>query len=95
PNNGQIDALALQLDGTIFVGGAFSTFNGVTRTALAKLETSGSLNTAFTTVIGVPATVNDIVIQTDGRILIGGDFRGVNESFRDGVARLNADGSTD
>ena len=36
-----------------------------------------------------------IVVQTDGRILIGGHFRSVNDVPRNGLARLNANGSLD
>jgi len=36
-----------------------------------------------------------IVLQSDGRILIGGPFDQVNANSRRGVARLNADGTLD
>src|SRR4029079_9928623 len=46
--NGEVNALALGPDGGIFVGGTFSTVNGVTARRLAKLNAlSGQLVTAF------------------------------------------------
>ncbi len=94
-NFSSVSSIALQLDGTIFVGGGFNTFNGITRTNLVKLNTNGSVNTAFSTVLGIPAQVNDIFVLPDNKILIAGDFRGANESLRDTVVKLNADGTTD
>src|SRR2546423_1062560 len=39
--------------------------------------------------------VNMSVIQTDGKIVIGGPFTAVNGTARIGLARLNADGTLD
>ncbi|GEM_PF-955766 len=95
PNNGIIYQTALQLDGTIFAVGNFTAFSGITRSGIVKLNTSGSVNTAFSAVLGLPAAVNDILVLPDNKILIGGNFRGVNECYCDGIAKLNADGTTD
>jgi uncharacterized delta-60 repeat protein len=95
PNGTVNRTVAFQLDGSIFVGGNFTALNNIVRSALAKLNTNGSVNLGFTTVIGMPAQVYKLLVLPDNKILLGGDFRGVNESFRDAIARLNADGSTD
>ncbi len=95
PNTTFISSLAIQTDGSVLAVGNFTGFNGVTRSAIAKVSSSGSLNTTFTTVIGSPASVNEILVLPDNKMFIGGDFRGVNESFRDALARINADGTTD
>ena len=52
-------------------------------------------NTFQTGLQGVSASVRCLQIQADGKILIGGDFTTVNNSYRSYVARLNTDGSTD
>ncbi|HWI56992.1 MAG TPA: delta-60 repeat domain-containing protein, partial [Bacillota bacterium] len=61
----------------------------------------GSLDTSFftQTVItpswnGIP-TVRHIVVQPDGRVLIGGGFDQVQHNLRHGLARLQADGTLD
>ena len=41
------------------------------------------------------ATVNAMVIQSDGKIVIGGDFASVEGTPRNQLARLNADGKVD
>jgi uncharacterized delta-60 repeat protein len=44
---------------------------------------------------GSPTKVKAIVVQNDGKILIGGDFTAVDNVPRNGIARLNTDGSLD
>lgn len=88
-------SLALQPDDTILIAGNFTSVNSNTRSALAKLNRDGSLDPDFTVVIGAPAQVDAIHVLPDDRVLIGGNFRGVNESFRSRIARLNTDGSVD
>jgi uncharacterized delta-60 repeat protein len=44
---------------------------------------------------GASSNVRCIQIQSDGKILIGGDFTSVNNNGRNYVARLNTDGSID
>lgn len=95
PFAGATNSLAIQTDGSILVAGAYVSFNGVTRFSFARIASSGTLNAAFTPVIGAPATVNEILVLPDNEMFIGGDFRGVNGTFRDALARINADGTTD
>ena len=72
--NQQVDCLALQGDGKIFVGGHFSTVGGVARGHVARLNTDGSLDPAFGPGSGADTTVNSIVVQPDGKVLLGGNF---------------------
>ncbi len=39
--------------------------------------------------------MNSVAVQSDGKILIGGDFTTYNGTARGRVARLNSDGSLD
>ena len=45
--------------------------------------------------IGIANNVGAVVVQPDGKILIVGEFTMVNGVERNGIARLNADGSLD
>lgn len=87
--------IALQNDGKILIGGDFATYNGTARNRIARLDTDGTLDTSFDPGTGANQIVNSIAIQNDGKILIGGLFFGYNESPRQKIARLNADGSLD
>jgi uncharacterized delta-60 repeat protein len=88
-------ALALQSDGRIIVGGQFSQVDLTQRFNLARLNSDGSVDLSFDPVNGPNGDVNAIVIQPDGRIVIGGTFIGYNGSARGGVARVLGDGALD
>lgn len=92
-------AIAVQSNGRILIGGRFTGVNGVTRGNLARLNADGSVDTTFGNGLDVANSrfpeVRDIVIQPDGRILIGGGFTAVNGVARGAIARLNADGTLD
>ena len=87
----------LQPDGKIIVGGSFLLLNeGQAQFGLARLTSTGALDTTFKPgAIDPNGVVQTIVVQPDGKILIGGNFAAINGVARNRVARLNADGSLD
>ena len=94
--SGPVYAVAVQSDGKIVIGGAFTQVNGATRDRIARLNTDGPLDNAFQNGLpGASATVRCLQIQSDGKILIGGDFTGVNNTTRNCIARLNSNGTLD
>jgi uncharacterized delta-60 repeat protein len=90
PNN-DLYALALQADGKILIGGEFTSYDGTTVNRIARLNSNGSLDTGFNTGTGLDSRVEDIVIQADGKVLVGGDFTSFNGSPRNGLVRLFGD----
>jgi uncharacterized delta-60 repeat protein len=95
-DNDSVNAIALQPDGKILIGGFFTGYNGTTRNSIARLNGNGSLDTSFlNTGMGANSTVNAIALQPDGKVLIGGFFTSYNGVGRSRIARLNADGSLD
>ncbi|HEY5881086.1 MAG TPA: PKD domain-containing protein [Nakamurella sp.] len=75
PNlNGQVKAMAVSPDGTrLYVGGSFTSVNGITRSRLAAFDTAtGALLTSFATP-SINSTVNSIVATTTA-VYIGGVF---------------------
>lgn len=96
--NGSVTNIRVQPDGRILIAGTFTTFNGVARARLARLNSDGSLDTGFdpgTSTTGGAININDLVLQADGRILICGYFTSYNGTPRNRLARLNSDGSLD
>jgi uncharacterized delta-60 repeat protein len=96
--NGLVRSLAVQSDGKVLIGGLFTTYNGIARNHIARLNTDGSLDTTFdpgSGTSGQNGNVMAIAVQSDGQILIGGAFYTYNGVARGGIARLNADGSLD
>jgi uncharacterized delta-60 repeat protein len=90
-----VNAIALQADGKVIIGGQFTTYNGTTRNRIARLNSNGSLDTSFDPGTGANEFVQTIVVQPDGKILIGGFFTEYNGTPRNRIARLNSDGTLD
>jgi uncharacterized delta-60 repeat protein len=93
--DGTMQAVAVQPDGKVLLAGGFSVVNGVARSRVARLNADGTLDTGFDPGAGPNAYVLSLVLQPDGRVLLGGYFWQVNGVARNRVARLNADGSVD
>lgn len=96
PNN-PVFALAVQPDGKILIGGLFSTYNGVARRRIARLNSDGSVDTGFNVGTGFAGAgaVEAITLQPDGKILVSGNFPSYNGIARNHIVRLNTDGSLD
>ncbi len=97
--NGAVNALKVQADGKIVLGGTFTNVRGVTRFCIARLNADGSLDTGFAPAAisqtGGGATVNSIQQEPGGKLIIAGLFDTVGGGTRHQTARLNTDGSLD
>jgi len=93
--NSQVYIIAVQPDGKILVGGNFTVCNGVQCNRLVRLNSNGSVDTGFDTQVGATDQIRAIVVQNDGKILIGGAFTSYNGISRNRYARLNSDGTLD
>ena len=93
--NGSGKAIALQSDGKLIVGGEFTMANGVKSNRIVRFEKDGRIDLSFVTGEGFDNDVLALVIQPDGRIVVGGKFQKYNGQYRMGLARLNSDGSLD
>jgi len=60
---------------------------------VVQLESSGARDGTFAATCNGP--VHAISVQDDGRILLGGEFTECNETSRNRIARLEADGTLD
>jgi uncharacterized delta-60 repeat protein len=95
----QVNALALQPDGKIIVGGNFAQYDGVNVNGrLVRLNSDGTIDSAFNngSIIGFNGNVFGLALQPDGKIIVGGNFAqydGVNVNGR--LVRLNSDGTID
>jgi len=89
-------SLALSTNGSVVIAGQFNSFNSYPLSHVARLDSSGNVDLTFdTSNLGLNGTVWAVAPQTDGKVVIGGDFTMVNGFLRSRVARLNADGSLD
>jgi uncharacterized delta-60 repeat protein len=94
-DRGYVTTLAVQADGKILVGGSFFSSLGIAQGNFTRLNADGSVDTAFDLNVFVDAPLNAIVLQNDGKILLGGSFANVNFMLRRSVARVNSDGTLD
>lgn len=110
-----VSSIVLQGDGKILLAGAFTAFTpnagtgSTSRSFIARLNADGTLDNAFTPLVNARATT--LVLQSDGKIIVGGQFtlfqppgdtsttvNGVVTSTaitRNRLIRLNADGTLD
>ena len=110
PNaNGQITAVALQPDGKILIAGKFTalqpnnTATATLRNRIARLNADGTVDLTFNPNAAGSLTpqVNALLLQANGKILIGGGFTTLqpngasSPTTRNRIARLNADGTVD
>jgi uncharacterized delta-60 repeat protein len=104
--NNPVQVVKVQANGDILVGGDFTTFNGTNVNRLIRLTTTGSVDSTFLTNIGIGVLVNNnpscpqgtpytIVQQTDGKIVVGGNFTIFNSLPLSKIFRLNVDGTID
>lgn len=87
--------MALDDQGRILIGGIFLQYNGISRSRIARLLASGELDTTFDPGTGADQDVNSILITTDGKLLVGGDFEEFRGSTRDHLVRLLPNGQVD
>src|SRR5437868_9442144 len=93
--DGEITAAVLQSDGRIIVAGRFTSFNGSTHNRVCRLNANGSVDQTFGLGNGINNAALALALQSDGRIIVGGQFSQIDLTQRFNLARLNTDGSVD
>lgn len=93
--NGPVRAFAVLPDGRALLGGSFTSYDGVARNSLARIQTGGALDAAFDPGAQLDGGVNALAVQADGRVILGGEFKNFGGVKRGGLARLNSDASLD
>jgi uncharacterized delta-60 repeat protein len=93
--NSLVVALAVQADGEILVGGNFTTLAGVSRTSIGRLTTNGAPDLSFNPGANVNSYVVALAVQTDGKILVGGNFDQLSGVACTNLGRLTTNGLID
>ncbi len=91
----EINAVGMQSDGKIIIGGNFSEFNGVAINRIARLNTNGNLDNSFKSGAGVDKTVWAMQVQSNDKIILGGVFTTYDGSAANSIVRLKQDGAID
>jgi len=81
----------------VYVGGDFTTYNGVPKAHIVRLNGDGTVDQSFSIGTGFDNTVNVIAPAGDGsgRVYVGGAFSTYNGTPANKLVRLNADGTVD
>ena len=86
--NSSVTSINIQPDGKIIIMGQFTSYNGVSRNRIARLNVDGSLDLTFTPGTGANNTIFTSETQNDGKLIIGGQFTSYNGTTRISIARL-------
>jgi uncharacterized delta-60 repeat protein len=89
-----INAVAVQSDGKIFIGGSFLTYGSTIVNRFTRLNTNGTIDNTFTN-LSFNEAVECITIQSDGKILVGGQFTAYGATSSPRLIRLNSNGTVD
>jgi uncharacterized delta-60 repeat protein len=92
--NNAVYTLLLQPDGKIIAGGVYTNFNGIGRNRLVRLQSNGTLDALFDPGNGANSWIICSALQTDGKIIIGGNFNAYDGISQIGVARINGSCTT-
>jgi uncharacterized delta-60 repeat protein len=84
-----------QESGKFMIAGGFTQYDEVGRRQIARLHPDGSLDRDFMREVWVNNQVRAIAMQSDNRILIGGDFSSFQENQVNRIARMLPDGTVD
>jgi uncharacterized delta-60 repeat protein len=103
-SRGYIKTLGKYADGKILLGGNFlvtsPSLPGGFSNSLIRLTDQGLIDQSLNALTGITTQfdsegVNDLIVQDDGKAIIGGFFTKVNGVDRKYLARLNSNGSVD
>jgi len=102
--DGDVNAIAIQSDGKVLVGGWFSTYQGLSANRIIRLNSNGDRDTSFNVGSGfsgvLPGQFTDsevvsLTVQPNGKILVGGGFGQYQGVVVNGIVRLNSNGDRD
>jgi uncharacterized delta-60 repeat protein len=93
--NAYVGAVQVLPDGKILIAGEFARADGKPHSTLARLNADGTLDDTFGTNLKFDDSVDAMIVQPDGKILVGGGFENINSERHAFIARLNSDGTID
>jgi uncharacterized delta-60 repeat protein len=97
-NYGYVYDMVLQPDGKIILGGDFYNYNNVyDANFIVRINSDGSYDDTFLQGDGFNDVVNTLALQSDGKIIVGGNFRYYNNvDLHNGyIVRLSSNGDLD
>ena len=97
--NNIVYKIIVQPDNKILVAGYFTSYNNDDNWRIIRLNSNGVRDNSFNTGDGIDwddyGIVYDMVLQSDGKIILGGDFYNYDGNNSDHIVRINSNGSYD
>ncbi len=97
--NKPLNALAVQPDGKVILGGEFTAYNASVSPRLTRVLTNGFADPLFDVGSGADKPVTAVAVYINGvqkgKIVVAGAFTSINGTQRNSVALLNSDGTLD
>ena len=82
-------------DGSYYFTGLFTTFNNVTTNRICKTNSTGTLDAGFNIGTGLNSQGTRIGTQSDGKVIVSGNFTTYNGTSVRPLIRINTDGTLD
>ena len=86
-------------NGKFFIAGKINEYNDSLVSNIVKVNADGSKDNSFTTYpvddFIFSGDANDLVVQSDGKVVMIGDFNQYHDETKNGIVRLNTDGTID
>lgn len=90
-----VDNIYLEQDGSMWLGGLFTSYDGMPATNLVHVLPNGAYDTSYNAASGPNGFVSKVLKEPSGMYLISGNFTAFNGTPRAGLARIAADGTLD
>jgi uncharacterized delta-60 repeat protein len=93
--NGVAYDMKVQPDGKIIAAGGMTTYSGSTNSGIVRINTNGTKDTTFNVGVGSTGAINQLALQSDGKIIAIGATTAYSGSSNAGIVRINTDGTKD
>jgi uncharacterized delta-60 repeat protein len=93
--NAAVNKIIQSHDNKIYVIGDFTTYSGSSYNRIVKLNLDGTRDTSFNLGAGFNSSLNNIDIQSDGKLIAIGNFTSYSGSANNRIVRINTDGTKD
>jgi uncharacterized delta-60 repeat protein len=99
--NGVVSCITIDNLNRLILAGNFTTYNNQTYNRLVRIEPNGYIDTSFRLIDsnlnfgGASGPITVVSLQSDGKLLVYGDFNAFSGVSSSGFVRVNNDGSLD
>ena len=91
----RVNSIIQDTNGKYVIGGYFTSYSGITRNRIIRLNQDGSIDNTFNSGSGFNDNINTIIQDTNSKYVIGGLFTSYSGITKNRIIRLNQDGSID